>query len=57
MNNFLPIQDKKIGILGAGLSGLAAAELAHKLGAKVFVSDFNKLECASKKSDLILMDF
>ena len=43
MNNFLPIQDKKIGILGAGLSGLAAAELAHKLGANVFVTDFNKI--------------
>ena len=42
MNNFLPIEDKKIGILGAGLSGLAAAELAHKLGANVFVTDFNK---------------
>ena len=42
MNNFLPIQNKKIGILGAGLSGLAAAELAYKLGANVFISDFNK---------------
>jgi len=42
MNNFLPIEDKKIGILGAGLSGLAAAELAHKLGANVFVTDLNK---------------
>ena len=42
MNSFLPIQNKKIGILGAGLSGLAAAELACKLGANVFVSDFNK---------------
>ena len=42
MNNFLPIQDKKIGILGAGLSGVAAAELAHKLGANVFITDFNK---------------
>ena len=42
MNSFLPIQNKKIGILGAGSSGLAAAELACKLGANVFVSDFNK---------------
>ena len=42
MNNFLPIQDKKIGILGAGLSGLAAANLAHKLGANVFITDSNK---------------
>ena len=42
MNSFLPIQNKKIGILGAGSSGLAAAELAFKLGANVFVSDFNK---------------
>ena len=42
MNNFLPIQDKKIGILGAGLSGLAAANLAYKLGANVFITDSNK---------------
>ena len=42
MNNFLPIKDKKVGILGAGSSGLAAAELAHHLGAKVFISDSNK---------------
>ena len=42
MNKFLPIQNKKIGILGAGLSGLAAAELAYKLGANVFISDSNK---------------
>jgi len=42
MNHFLPINNKKIGILGAGKSGLAAAELAYKLGANVFISDFNK---------------
>ena len=42
INKFLPIKNKKVGILGAGLSGLAAAELAHKLGAKVFLSDLNK---------------
>ena len=42
MNNFLPIQDKKIGILGAGSSGLAAAKLAYKLGANVFITDLNK---------------
>ena len=42
MNEFLPIKDKKIGILGAGQSGIAAAKLAYKLGANVFVSDINK---------------
>ena len=42
MNNFLPINNKKIGILGAARSGLAAANLALKLGASVFVSDINK---------------
>ena len=42
MNNFLPIKNKKVGILGAGSSGLAAAELAYHLGAKVFISDSNK---------------
>jgi UDP-N-acetylmuramoylalanine--D-glutamate ligase len=39
MNKFLPINNKKIGILGAARSGLAAAQLANKLGAKVFLSD------------------
>lgn len=43
MNNFLPIDNKKIGILGAAKSGLAAAELAHEYGAKVFISDNRKL--------------
>ena len=42
MNEFLPIKNKKIGILGAGQSGIAAAKLAYKLGANVFVSDINK---------------
>ena len=48
MNNFLPIQDKKIGILGAGLSGLASAKLANHLGAKVFISDANKKRYATE---------
>ena len=39
MNKFLPINNKKIGILGAARSGLAAAQLANKLGAKVFLTD------------------
>tara|TARA_Y100001970_G_scaffold7888_1_gene9021 strand:- start:3211 stop:4527 length:1317 start_codon:yes stop_codon:yes gene_type:complete len=43
MNNFLPIHNKKIGILGAARSGLAAAQLANNLGAKVFVSDIQNL--------------
>lgn len=42
INKFLPIRDKKIGILGAGKSGIAAAKLAYKFGANVFVSDLNK---------------
>ena len=42
MNKLIKIKDKKIGILGAGKSGLAAAELAFSLGAKVFISDSQK---------------
>ena len=42
MNKLINIENKKIGILGAGKSGLAAAELALFLGAKVFISDFKK---------------
>ena len=41
MNSFLPINNKKIGILGAARSGLAAADLANNLGADVFISDIN----------------
>ena len=41
INKFLPINNKKIGILGAGKSGLAAAKLAHNLGANVFLSDID----------------
>ena len=44
MNTFLPIENKKIGILGAARSGLAAANLAQKLGAQVFVSDSKKID-------------
>ncbi len=43
MNKFLPIHNKKIGILGAARSGLAAAQLANNLGADVFISDSNNL--------------
>ena len=39
MNKFLPINNKKVGILGAAKSGLAAAQLANNLGAEVFLSD------------------
>ena len=42
MNEFLPIKNKKIGILGAGESGIAAAKLAYELGADVFISDINE---------------
>ena len=41
INKFLPINNKKVGILGAGKSGLAAAKLAHNLGANVFLSDID----------------
>ena len=41
INKFLPINNKKVGILGAGKSGLAAAKLAHNLGASVFLSDID----------------
>ena len=43
MNNFLPINNKKIGILGAARSGIAAAKLAVNLGAQVFISDIRNL--------------
>ena len=49
MNCFLPINNKKIGILGAGKSGMAAAKLAHNLGADVFISDLNKKDKISKE--------
>jgi len=35
-------KDTKLGILGAGQSGLAASKLARYLGFNVFLSDFNK---------------
>lgn len=38
------IKDKKISIIGAGRSGLGAAKLAKKLGAKPFVSDAGNAE-------------
>ena len=43
MNKYLPIKDKKIGILGAAKSGIAAANLAEKLKAKIFISDINDI--------------
>ena len=43
MNKYLPIKDKKIGILGAAKSGIAAANLAKQLKAKIFISDINNL--------------
>ena len=41
-NIFLPIKNKKIGIIGAGTSGIHAAKLANYFGAEVFLSDSNK---------------
>lgn len=43
MNKYLPIKDKKIGILGAAKSGIAAANLAKHLKAKIFISDINNI--------------
>ena len=42
-NIFLPIKNKKIGIIGAGTSGIHAAKLANYFGAEVFLSDSNKI--------------
>jgi len=55
MNKSIKIKDKKIGILGAGKSGLAAAELAFSLGAKVFISDSQKTK--KLKNKLIEYEF
>ena len=43
MNKYLPIKNKKIGILGAAKSGIAAANLAKQLKAKIFISDINNI--------------
>ena len=43
------IQGKRITVVGAGVSGRALAELAAKLGAKVFVSDAKELPEETKK--------
>jgi len=43
VNKYLPIKDKKIGILGAAKSGIAAANLAKQLKAKIFISDINDI--------------
>ena len=55
INTFLPINNKKIGILGAAKSGVAAANLAYKLGASVFISDIKKIN--QKKIDGIKYEF
>lgn len=43
------LRGKKISIIGAGVSGMALAELAKKMGANVFVSDANKLNTEAKQ--------
>ena len=43
------IQGKRITVVGAGVSGRALAELAAKLGAKVFVSEAKELPEETKK--------
>ena len=42
--NKISIRDKKITVIGLGISGKAAAILANHLGAIVFVSDINSTE-------------
>lgn len=37
----MELKDKKVTVLGLGKSGIAAATLLHKLGAKVFISEIN----------------
>ncbi|NLV82284.1 MAG: UDP-N-acetylmuramoyl-L-alanine--D-glutamate ligase, partial [Synergistaceae bacterium] len=43
------LKNKKIAVIGAGISGMALAELAKKLGADVFVSDANKLNIDAER--------
>ncbi|MBU0599619.1 UDP-N-acetylmuramoyl-L-alanine--D-glutamate ligase [bacterium] len=38
----MKVRDKKVGVLGLGKSGIAAANLLYKLGAKVFISEINE---------------
>lgn len=45
-----PLIDKKITILGAARSGLAAARLLHKAGARVFVSDQASIEIKAQEA-------
>ena len=60
--------NKKISILGAGKSGIAAAKLAHYLGANVLLSDFSansidlnlenlKIEIGEHSDEILKSDF
>jgi len=51
------IRDKKITVMGAGLSGIAASNLANYLGAKVILTDSNKTINSNKISDDIKIYF
>ena len=45
MNSILKnklLNNKRVAVLGAGISGLSASRLLKKLNAKVFISDKNK---------------
>ena len=44
------IENKKISIIGYGISGIGAAKLALHLGAKIFISDKNEI---NKSDDFI----
>ena len=53
-HNTVDIFDKKIAVLGLGLSGLGAAKLANHLGARVMVSDSNPNKKTSKDALLLM---
>ena len=51
------IQDKNITVLGAGISGQGASQLANYLGANVLLSDDKKIKKLNSLSKNIKMEF
>ena len=51
------IQNKKITVLGAGVSGIGAAQLANYLGAIVHLSDSNNIKITNKLLEKISFEF
>ncbi|MCK4501165.1 hypothetical protein KAU11_11760, partial [Candidatus Babeliales bacterium] len=49
----MDIRNKPITVLGLGKSGLAAAKLAGKIGADVFVSDSSASDDVKKNKDIL----